>query len=81
MARKPWGGRFSKETDKTVEQFTASVHYDVRLAPYDLEGSVAHCRMLAKQKIISKQEAGKIIRGLTAIGKEIKQGRFPLRAE
>ncbi|MEK6776992.1 MAG: argininosuccinate lyase [bacterium] len=81
MASKPWGGRFSKETDKTVEQFTASVHYDVRLAPYDIEGSVAHCRMLAKQKIISKQEAAKIIRGLTAIGKEIAKGTFPLRAE
>lgn len=81
MVRKPWGGRFSKGTDKAVEAFTASVHFDRRLASYDIQGSIAHCRMLARQKIIFAAEAKKIIEGLTAIGREITDGRFPFRPE
>lgn len=81
MKKKPWGGRFSKETDKTVEAFTASVHFDKRLAPYDIEGSIAHCRMLARQKIIPAADAKKILRGLRSIAREIAEGTFPFRPE
>jgi argininosuccinate lyase len=45
-SRKLWGGRFSKATDEAVEKFTASVHYDSRLFPQDVRGSIAHARML-----------------------------------
>jgi argininosuccinate lyase len=81
MAQKPWGGRFSKETARSVEDFTASVHVDRKLAPYDIQGSIAHCRMLAQQKIITPGESRKIIQGLTEIGKEIGKGTFPFRAD
>jgi len=81
MAQKPWGGRFSKNTDRSVEAFTASVHFDRKLAPYDIQGSIAHCRMLAQQKIITSSESRKIIQGLTEIGKEIENGTFPFRPD
>jgi argininosuccinate lyase len=48
MSEKPWDGRFAERTDTSVEAFTASIQTDKRLYPYDIEGSVAHCRMLAK---------------------------------
>ncbi len=81
MAQKPWGGRFLKNTDRSVEAFTASVHFDRELAPYDIQGSIAHCRMLAQQKIITSSESRKIIQGLTEIGKEIENGTFPFRPD
>lgn len=59
-----------------VEDFTASIHFDCRLYPYDVEGSIAHCRMLARQKLITKQEARLIIEALGAIKKEIAEGDF-----
>ncbi|MDP2800007.1 MAG: argininosuccinate lyase, partial [Deltaproteobacteria bacterium] len=74
--KKPWGGRFRQKTSKLVEEFTASIHFDRRLYPYDIEGSIAHCRMLARQKLITKDEARLIIDGLRAIKKEIDQGQF-----
>jgi argininosuccinate lyase len=81
MARKPWAGRFSKETASDAEAFTASIHFDRRLAKYDIEGSIAHCEMLARQKIISSTDGKKIIRGLRAIGREIEKGAFPFKPE
>ena len=62
--KKPWGGRFSEPTDREVEAFTTSLHYDRRLYRCDIEGSIAHARMLAKQGIISKAESRAIVRGL-----------------
>ena len=76
MKKKPWSGRFEKETDKLVEEFTASISFDKRLYKYDIEGSIAHCMMLAKCKIIKNGEAEKIIKGLRDIKKEIDVGRF-----
>ena len=76
MKKKPWSGRFEKETDKMVEEFTASISFDKRLYKYDIEGSIAHCMMLAKCKIIKNGEAEKIIKGLRDIKKEIDVGRF-----
>lgn len=76
MRKKPWSGRFEKETDKLVEKFTASISFDKRLYKYDIEGSIAHCMMLARCKIIKNGEASKIIKGLRDIKKEIDGGRF-----
>jgi argininosuccinate lyase len=79
--KKPWGGRFEKATDKTMERFSASIGYDHRLYRYDIEGSIAHCRMLAKCKIISHASAGAIVSGLKKILKEIESGKFVFREE
>ncbi len=74
--KKPWGGRFQEPTDKDVEAFTASIHFDRRLYRQDIEGSIAHARMLASQKIITKKEEKAILAGLKMIGKDIEAGRF-----
>ncbi len=74
--KKPWAGRFSKETSRLVESFTASINLDKRLYAYDIEGSIAHVNMLAKQKIIKKGEAKKIIQGLKEIKGEIGSGNL-----
>ncbi len=77
--QKLWGGRFSQSTDKAVEAFTVSVHFDKRLAYYDIQGSVAHARMLGDRGIISKTESDQMICGLKAILKEIEAGQFNWR--
>ena len=76
MTEKPWGGRFTGPTDKFVEEFTASLPFDRRLYKYDIAGSLAHCRMLGRQGIITPEEAGKIVHGLEGILHEIESGRF-----
>ena len=63
-------------TDETVERFTSSIDYDKRLSAYDIAGSIAHCRMLAKQSIISQEDAALIIEGLGKIGRDIERGDF-----
>jgi len=73
---KPWGGRFNQPTDKLVEEFTASIMFDKRLYRYDIEGSIAHCKMLARQGIISTEEEKKIITGLKDILDDIEAGNF-----
>lgn len=74
--KKPWSGRFQKSTAESVEKFTSSIHYDKRLYPYDIEGSMAHAMMLAKQNIISKDASLKIISALDGILKDIDKGKF-----
>jgi argininosuccinate lyase len=76
MAEKPWEGRFSEKTDKSVEAFTASVAYDRRLYPYDIAGSIAHCRMLAKVGVITDEEAAQLIQGLGTVKRELDRGDF-----
>ena len=73
---KLWGGRFSSPTAPSVEAFTASIDVDARLYPHDIRGSIAHARMLAKQRIISAADARKIVRGLQAVEREIDSGKF-----
>ncbi len=73
---KPWSGRFNEPTDAFVEAFTASVDFDKRLYRYDIEGSIAHATMLAKQCIISKAESEAIIQGLVKIRQSIEEGQF-----
>lgn len=73
---KPWCGRFDEPTDGRVEAFTSSLHFDRRLFHHDIEGSVAHARMLGRQGIISKKEARAIVRGLREIHNDIANGEF-----
>lgn len=74
--KKPWSGRFQKPTAKNVEMFTSSIHIDKRLYSYDIEGSIAHTKMLAGQDIITREEAAKIITTLKSILKHIEQGKM-----
>ena len=74
-------GRFQKNAAKNAMAYSSSIHYDWRLYPYDIAGSIAHARMLAKQNIITEQEAETIIEGLSSIGEEISAGKFPFKPE
>jgi argininosuccinate lyase len=74
--KKLWAGRFNQPTDAFVEAFTASVEFDQRLAAYDIQGSIAHARMLAKQQILSDEERDSIIAGLQRIQQRIEAGKF-----
>ena len=76
-----WGGRFTKETDKLVYQFNASITYDKRLFEQDIEGSIAHVVMLEKQRILTCEEKDSIVKGLTAIRKDIIEGRLIITDE
>jgi len=64
MSEKLWGGRFSQATDKLVEKFNASIDVDKRLYASDIKGSIAHVKMMAKQSIITMDEADILIKGL-----------------
>ena len=74
-------GRFHKAADKLAAEYTASISFDWRLYPYDIAGSIAHARMLAKQGIISAEEAEIISNGLASIREEIEQGKFEFKPE
>jgi argininosuccinate lyase len=74
--KKPWGGRFQAPTDSEVEAFTASIHFDRRLYRHDIEGSIAHARMLAAQKLISRMEGKAIVGGLKSILADIMEERL-----
>jgi argininosuccinate lyase len=76
MSDKLWSGRFSEKTDRMVEDFTSSIDIDKRLYAYDIEGSIAHCRMLSKTSIISDADAAALVEGLGAIKREIERGEF-----
>ena len=71
-----WGGRFNEPTDAFVARFTASVDFDQRLYKQDIQGSVAHARMLAKVGVLTEDERDTIIRGLGEIRVEIERGEF-----
>ena len=76
MNKKVWGGRFSQETDALVNRFNASIGFDHHLYSYDIEGSIAHCRMLANQGIITDEEATDIVEALGKIKRELDHGEF-----
>jgi len=73
---KPWGGRFSEPTDAFVERFTASVGFDYRLYHHDINGSLAHAKMLHKVGVLTAQEYTDIQRGLEEIRADIEAGKF-----
>lgn len=76
MAKKLWGGRFSKETDPLLESFSRSIQYDHKLARYDVFGSVAHVQILKKAKYLKASEASKLTKALVAIYASIHKGTF-----
>ena len=78
---KAWGGRFQGDTDPRVEEFTESIRFDARLAPYDIRGSQAHARMLASVGLISREESERIIDALAEIGAQIERGEMEFRAD
>ncbi|NLW43791.1 MAG: argininosuccinate lyase [Syntrophomonadaceae bacterium] len=80
---KLWGGRFTKKTSELVDEFNASINFDSRLYKHDIRGSIAHARMLARQGIITPEEAAEIERGLIGIEEDLDAGRlqFSLTAE
>ncbi|HVO94987.1 MAG TPA: argininosuccinate lyase [Terriglobales bacterium] len=74
--KKLWGGRFGASTADSVEAFTASIAVDARLYRHDIMGSIAHAKMLARQRIIAQSDGRKIVRGLEKIRREIDSGKF-----
>jgi len=74
-------GRFHKSPNELVVKYTSSLPFDCRLYPYDIAGSIAHARMLAKQGIISEEETEVITNGLVSIRQEIEQGKFEFKPE
>ncbi len=73
---KLWGGRFTKETNELVHNFNASLSFDSKFYKEDIEGSIAHVTMLAKQGILSEPEKDTIIKELENIKLEIKEGKL-----
>ncbi|OUR67368.1 argininosuccinate lyase, partial [Marinomonas sp. 42_23_T18] len=71
-----WGGRFSEPVDAFVARFTASVEFDQRMAAQDIQGSVAHAKMLASVGVLTEPERDQIIQGLAEIKEEIEKGEF-----
>jgi argininosuccinate lyase len=74
-------GRFHKAANESVAEYTTSIPFDWRLYPYDIAGSFAHAKMLAKQGIIQTEEVEVIISGLDSIKEEIEQGKFEFKTE
>ncbi|MDX1397657.1 MAG: lyase family protein, partial [Oceanospirillum sp.] len=76
-----WGGRFNEPTDAFVARFTASVDFDQRMANQDIQGSIAHAKMLTKVGVLTEEERDQIIQGLTEIREEIANGEFQWSVE
>lgn len=76
-----WGGRFTKDTDKLVYKFNASILFDRRFFKQDIEGSIAHVVMLEKQGILTKDEKNAIVKGLTQIREEVEAGTLAVTEE
>jgi len=73
-----WGGRFTKETDKMVYDFNASIRFDKRFFQQDIDGSIAHVTMLAKQAVLTMEERDTIIGGLLGIREDVEKGRLEI---
>lgn len=76
-----WGGRFTKETDKLVYNFNASISFDRKFFEEDIEGSIAHVIMLEKQGILTETEKNEIVKGLTGIREDVKSGSLTITDE
>ena len=76
-----WGGRFTKETDKLVYDFNASISFDRRFWEQDIRGSIAHVTMLAKQGILTEEEKEQIIKGLEGIREDVENGTLEITEE
>jgi argininosuccinate lyase len=78
---KAWSGRFNEPVSELVKRYTASVDFDKRLAVFDIQGSLAHSKMLGAQGIISQEDVVKIAEGLNEILQEIQAGQFEWRLD
>lgn len=76
-----WGGRFTKKTDQLVYNFNASITFDQKFYKQDIEGSIAHVTMLAKQGILTEQERDDIVRTLKEIRDEVESGKLEITSE
>lgn len=76
-----WGGRFTKETDRLVYDFNASISFDRRLYAQDIRGSIAHVTMLAGQGILTEAERDQIIEGLNGIRRDVEDGTLLITEE
>ncbi len=76
-----WSALFSEPVDALVQRYTASVGFDKRMATFDIQGSLAHARMLAAQRIISANDLADIERGMVQIEQEIASGAFEWKLE
>ena len=76
-----WGGRFTKETDKLVYNFNASISFDQKFYKQDIQGSIAHVCMLGKQGILTKQEMQDIVKTLDEICKDVESGKLKITDE
>lgn len=76
-----WGGRFTKETDKLVYNFNASISFDKKFYKQDIKGSMAHVKMLAKQGILTEEEKKQILAGLEGIAKDVEAGTLEISDE
>ena len=76
-----WGGRFTKETDKLVYNFNASISFDQRFYKQDIEGSMAHVKMLCKQGILTEAEKDEILSGLSSILSDVENGTLLISDE
>ena len=78
---KLWGGRFTKETNQLVHNFNASLSFDQKFYHQDIEGSIAHVKMLAKQGILTTEDRDTIIEGLEGIRRDLESGALVFTAE
>lgn len=78
---KLWAGRFSKATNELVDKYNASISFDYKLAEYDIQGSLAHVKMLEKTKLISKEDELKLTKGLISILEDVENSRLEFKQE
>ena len=76
-----WGGRFTKETDQLVYNFNASISFDKKFYKQDMEGSIAHVKMLGKQGILTEQEMNDIVKTIREILTEVEEGKLEISHE
>src|SRR3712207_9350619 len=71
-----WGGGFSASPAEAFERLNASIPFDARLAPYDIQGSIAHAAMLGEREIVTPDESAELVRGLEVVLVEVEAGSF-----
>ena len=69
-----WGGRFGSSPAEAFERLNAAIPFDVRLAPHDIRGSIAHAKMLGERGIVTKGESAELVRGLETVLGEVESG-------
>jgi len=74
--KKAWGGRFSKSSEQWIEEFGASISFDQELVLEDIEGSIAHVKMLGKSNIIPLEESEQIVAGLLTLKQKAEAGEL-----